>query len=130
MTFQVELPDRLHNRLKRLVEAGYFRSREEAILKAAEQLLERLEPVGHSGVEKDQPQMEPPFRQNQTYFEQQKQAFQKRYEDQFIAIWEERVVDHDADRSRLADRVYKRFGYVPIYIDQPSKSPARFRVPY
>lgn len=68
------------------------------------------------------------FRRNQAYFEQQKQDLQTQYGDLFIAVWEEGVIDHDADRSRLAERVYKRLGFVPVYIDQPSASPARLYV--
>jgi Arc/MetJ-type ribon-helix-helix transcriptional regulator len=123
----MDFPDDLEAWLNRLVEAGYFKSREEAVLKATEQLLKRLDPDGQP-VANDRLDVETLFRRNQTYFEQHKEAFQKQYGHAFVAIWEERVVDHDADRARLAERVYKQFGAVPIYMDQPSVSPARFHV--
>jgi Arc/MetJ-type ribon-helix-helix transcriptional regulator len=123
----MDFPDDLEVRLNRLVEAGYFKSREEAVLKATAQLLERLDPDGQP-VAKDRLDIEGLFRRNQAYFEQQKETLQKKYGDVFVAVWEERVVDHDADRPRLAERVYKRFGSVPIYIDQPSVSLAGFYV--
>lgn len=81
-----------------------------------------------SAVADDGTRTEDRFRRNQAYFEQRKQDLQTQYGDHFIAVWEEGVIDHDADRSRLAERVYKQLGSVPIYIDQPSASPARFYV--
>ncbi len=81
-----------------------------------------------AGASSSSNEIEARFRQNLTYFEREKQTLQERYGDQFVAIWEERVVDHDADRSQLASRVYSRFGFVPVCIDQPSMSPARFYI--
>ena len=124
---QMDFPDDLEVWLNRLVEAGYFKSREEAVLKATEQLLKRLDPDGQP-VAKDRLSIENLFRRNQAYFEQQKEVLQKQYGDAFVAVWGERVVGHDVDRARLAERVYKQFGVVPIYIDQPSVFPARFHV--
>ena len=122
MTLEIELSDDLKARLNRLIEAGVFRSREEAVLVAAKQFLERFD--GESKV--DEAGVEDVFVRNRDFFEKQKEALQAQYGEEFVAIWEERVVDHDTDRSRLAERVYGRFGFVPIYIDQPSESPARF----
>ncbi|MSS70000.1 MAG: hypothetical protein EXS64_00775 [Candidatus Latescibacteria bacterium] len=127
--FQIDFPDNLDSGLDRLVEAGHFKSREEAVLKATEQLLKRLDPAPQvSGAPENLARQESLFQQNQAYFESQKQDLQNQYGDSFIAVWGERIVDHDADRARLAERVYKQFGAVPIYIDQPSVSPARFHV--
>jgi hypothetical protein len=33
----------------------------------------------------------------------------------FVAIHEEKLVDHDADDIALVERVHRRFGYVPIH---------------
>lgn len=128
-TLQIDFPDDLDQGLDRLVEAGHFKSREELVLKAVEQLLDRLGSDGQPSEGREgQALAETQFRQNRSFFESEKRNSQARYGDAFVAVWEEQVVDHDKDRSRLAERVYKRFSSVPIYIDQPSMSPARFSV--
>ena len=120
MTLQIELSDDLEARLTRLVEAGVFRSREEAILMAAKQFLEQ------HPIEDDRADVEDAFIYNRDFFEQRKKKLRAQYKGEFVAIWDKQVVDHDTGRTRLAERVYRRFGFVPIYIDQPLESPARF----
>jgi hypothetical protein len=41
---------------------------------------------------------------------------------QYVAIHEEQVVDSGDDTFALGRRVYKRFGYVPIYVAPVSES--------
>ena len=38
------------------------------------------------------------------------------YEGQYVAIHKGQVVDHDSDKLRLGLRVYRQFGYQPIYV--------------
>lgn len=53
-----------------------------------------------------------------------------RYRDQYVAVHEGQVVDSGADQVELALRVYRRFGYVPIYVGLVSDDPVRMlRVP-
>jgi len=40
-----------------------------------------------------------------------------RYRGRYVAILKQSVVDFDDDKVRLAQRVYKKHGYVPIYMD-------------
>lgn len=60
-------------------------------------------------------------------FKQEKEAFlrikselleSERYLGEFVAIHEGQIVDHDRDNVALAQRVYSRYGYIPIYIDK------------
>lgn len=60
-------------------------------------------------------------------FEQEREAFLRIKDDlleremhveEFIAIYEGQVVDHDTDIVELASRVYRQYGYVPIYMDK------------
>jgi hypothetical protein len=52
------------------------------------------------------------------------------YRDQYVAIHEGQVVDSGPDQVELALRVYRRFGYVPIYVGLVSDEPPRMlRVP-
>jgi len=124
MILKIELPNDLDAGLNKLIEAGYFPSREEAVLKGAQLLLHRFEQTERAATD----DREAHFVQNRAYFENRKRELQMQYGDAFVAIWEERVVDCDSDRVRLARRVYQKYGSVPIYIDQPSISPARFYV--
>jgi hypothetical protein len=49
---------------------------------------------------------------------------------QYVAIHEGQVVDSGDDEIELALRVYRRFGYVPVYVGHVSdESPATLRVP-
>lgn len=54
-----------------------------------------------------------------------------RYEGRFVAMLDNRVIDHDANMDSLMDRVYREFGYRPILIrlvqrkvDRPSRIPS------
>jgi len=58
-------------------------------------------------------------------FEREKQAFLEvkdslldnpEFRGKFVAIYEGNIVDQDEDNRELAKRVYRRHGYVPIYI--------------
>jgi len=58
-------------------------------------------------------------------FERERQAFLEakdslldnpEFRGKFVAIYEGKIVDQDEDNRELAKRVYRRHGYVPIYI--------------
>ncbi len=38
------------------------------------------------------------------------------YPNEFVAVHDEQVIDHDADDIALIQRVHSRIGYVPIYV--------------
>ncbi|MCD6443587.1 hypothetical protein J7L70_01115 [Candidatus Bathyarchaeota archaeon] len=40
------------------------------------------------------------------------------YRGKYVAVFKGKVVDCDEDKARLARRVYKKYGYIPIYIDR------------
>src|SRR5712671_3189455 len=63
-------------------------------------------------------------------FEREHEAFQhlrpqllEAYRDKYVAIHEGQVVDSGDDEIALAERVYARLGYVPIFIDLVTDSP-------
>jgi hypothetical protein len=43
------------------------------------------------------------------------------YRGKFVAIYEGKVVDFAENKKELAKRVYRRFGYIPIYIGKVEK---------
>ena len=54
------------------------------------------------------------------------------HRDQYVAIREGQVADSDRDKIALALRVYKKFGYMPIYVGlvtEKQLSPARIPSP-
>jgi hypothetical protein len=66
--------------------------------------------------------------ENAALFEAEKKCFWAlreqllaQYEEQYVAIHQGRVVDHDTDKLRLGLRVYQRFGYLPIYVQLVSR---------
>jgi hypothetical protein len=48
----------------------------------------------------------------------------------FVAIWDERVVDFDEDKIKLARRVYEEIGYLPIYIQKVQKEIQTIQIPF
>ena len=65
----------------------------------------RIEPVAKSA-----------FEEGKTYYERNKGSLIRRFEGQYIAIWENDVLDNDTSFSALAQRVYGKLGYVSIYM--------------
>jgi hypothetical protein len=70
----------------------------------------------------------PPHRAKNEQFLRDKQAFWamrtellQRYEGQYVAIYQGKVVDNDQDKVALALRVYQTYGYVPIFVHQVSR---------
>ncbi|HKE04454.1 MAG TPA: DUF5678 domain-containing protein, partial [Blastocatellia bacterium] len=49
-------------------------------------------------------------------FEAMREQLLSQYEGQYVAIHKGQVVDHDSDKLRLGLRVYRQFGYQPIYV--------------
>ncbi len=56
------------------------------------------------------------FEANKKTFWAMREQLLARYEGQYVAVYEGRVVDHDIDKITLGQRVYKQFGYRPIYV--------------
>jgi hypothetical protein len=56
--------------------------------------------------------------QDMEWYEQNKQRLLKRYRGQYLAIVDQRVVDHDSSFSALARRTFSRFGQRPVFLPQ------------
>ena len=50
------------------------------------------------------------------YYENHKQSLLRKYKGKYIAILNNKVVGSDKDFSKLAQRVYKKYGYQTIYM--------------
>jgi antitoxin (DNA-binding transcriptional repressor) of toxin-antitoxin stability system len=53
----------------------------------------------------------------------------KTHRGQFVAVLDGQVVDSDVDNCKLAQRVYNKFGYVPIYIQRVEEKPTVYDIP-
>jgi len=53
----------------------------------------------------------------------------KRYEGQFVALYQGRVVGHGPDDEELAKRMYERLGDAPFYIARVERQPTVYDLP-
>lgn len=51
------------------------------------------------------------------------------YENKFVAVFRERIVDSDENKGKLAKRVYGKYGYVPIYIGKVQRKRRIVEIP-
>lgn len=56
------------------------------------------------------------YEKGKEYCRKNKTEIEKKYSNEYIAIYNNEVVDSDADFSNLASRVYSKYGYRPIYM--------------
>jgi hypothetical protein len=70
-------------------------------------------------------------------FEQERQAFERlkpellrTHRGQWVAVYQEKVVEAGQDRSQVLDSVYDRFGYVPVYIQKVEEQPRVYKLPH
>ena len=49
------------------------------------------------------------------------------FPNEYVAIHDEQVIDHDLDDIRLIQRVHKQIGYVPIYVGRAADSAVPIR---
>lgn len=69
------------------------------------------------------------FKAEEQAFHQQKTELLRQYKDQFVAIYQERVVDHASDDEELAKRMFDKFGDVPFYIAKVEIVPTVYELP-
>lgn len=59
------------------------------------------------------------------FFKRMQAEFSRRYGDQYVAIYQEKVVTHGPDRAALVEQVYVRFGTVPCFIERANTTEPR-----
>ena len=69
------------------------------------------------------------FQEAKKYFEENKAQILEKYKGNFISILDNAVVDHDTEFSKLAKRVYEKFGYQSIYMPFVESEPRVLRIP-
>jgi len=63
------------------------------------------------------------------YFEANKKHLLKRHQNKYIAILNNKVVGSDKDFSKLADRIYKKYGYQIVYMPFVSEEKKIVKIP-
>jgi len=69
------------------------------------------------------------FERDHHAFERLREELLKTHRGQFVAVLNGQVVDADPDQWELAKRVYAKFGYRPIYMDEVREKPRLYRIP-
>lgn len=52
-----------------------------------------------------------------------------KYNGKYVAIFQGAIIGCDEDKGRLAETVYKKCGYVPIYIDKVASTERHMEIP-
>lgn len=66
---------------------------------------------------------------NREYYYAHKREILRRYRNKYIAISNEKIVDADADRIKLLDRVFDKLGDQPFFYTQVTDQPRVVRIP-
>jgi len=69
----------------------------------------------------DHAEMDAQFEAEKKTFWAMRDQLLDKYEGQYVAVYQGRIVDHDDDKIRLGLRVYQQFGYQPIYVQLVSR---------
>ena len=49
---------------------------------------------------------------------------------QWVAVYRQQVVDAGDEQLEVLDRVYARFGYVPVYVERVQETPDVIKLPH
>jgi hypothetical protein len=89
-------------------------------------------PAGRETIERlviKQPEEITDFQEARAFFEANQEGLLDKYEGKYIAILKDEVMDADEDFSKLAERVYHRWGYRDIYMPKVEKRRAILNIP-
>jgi hypothetical protein len=59
-------------------------------------------------------------------------GLKEKYFGEYVTIYKQELIDHDASLDALSDRIYKRFGNIPVWISKVKENPVEewiFRSP-
>jgi len=76
-----------------------------------------------------QQSLEEPLAAEEQAFRRKQMQLLRRYEGQFVALYQGRVVGHGADDEALARRMFEKLGDVPFYIAKVEKEPTVYELP-
>ena len=68
------------------------------------------------------------FESNRVAFERMRARLRREYPNEYVAVLRGAAVAHGEEARQVAERVYARFGYVPVYVAHVSQPPATLRV--
>jgi len=125
----IELDDDLWRRFSLLV------LRERGERKKNEVIVELIRKyVEEKGLPFDQRQLEYILRieeERETFLKIRDKLMQDpNYNGKYVAILQGAIVGCDEEKEKLAESVYTKYGYVPIYIDKVAPSEKRLEIPH
>lgn len=56
------------------------------------------------------------FEKQELFFEENFNNLLTRYKGKYVAIMNEKVIDYNKDGKKLIKKIYKKYGYVPVYV--------------
>ena len=62
------------------------------------------------------------WEENRKFFLEHENEFEKQYENLYVAIHQEKVLDTDKELGSLADRIYTKYGNIPFYAEIPGNN--------
>ncbi len=68
------------------------------------------------------------FERQKLFFEENLNNLLTRYKGKYVAIINEKVVDSSRNEMKLIKKIYKKYGYVPVYIKKVSSEKILLRV--
>lgn len=76
-----------------------------------------------------QESLEEPFSAEEQVFRRKHQQLLQRYEGQFVALHQGRMVGHGPNDEELAREMFAKFGDAPFYIAKVEKEPTVYELP-
>lgn len=73
--------------------------------------------------------LEDPLAAEERTFRQKHRQFLQRYEGQFVALYQGRVVGHGPDDEELAREMFEQLGDVSFYVAKVEKEPTVYELP-
>jgi hypothetical protein len=73
--------------------------------------------------------LEDPLAAEERVFRQKRAHLLRRYEGQFVALYQGCVVGHGLDDEELAREMFEKFGDAPFYIVKVEKEPTVYELP-
>lgn len=69
------------------------------------------------------------FQREKSYVRRNRERLIEEFEGRFIAVMGDSLVDNDEDFSALAERVFSKFGYKPIFMPLIRRDGRVYRIP-
>lgn len=70
------------------------------------------------------------FYRDRDVFQRLKPKLLQSHLGQWVAVYRQQIVDAGSEQAQVLERVYARFGYVPVYVQHVQVTPPLYRLPH